>query len=212
MWLKSRPDSTGKLGAVGFCFGGGIVNQLAVSWVSQPIGPRVTAQPPIGVLRRSHAAKSSLEYARLRNYAPEASMGTEGSNLAYSSGESCRRSADASTTSQCAALSGAGRNHERRHRPTSAFGRQERRCKLRTLPESAADCRHSPLCRQTEAASGYSELIRGKGSCHLISPILWRSALVRSGWRHGMGHDGDVDGVQLISMSPCRLIRNIRSP
>jgi carboxymethylenebutenolidase len=30
MWLKSRPDSTGKVGAVGFCFGGGIVNQLAV--------------------------------------------------------------------------------------------------------------------------------------------------------------------------------------
>ena len=29
-WLKSRPDATGKLGAVGFCFGGGIVNQLAV--------------------------------------------------------------------------------------------------------------------------------------------------------------------------------------
>ena len=25
-----RPDSTGKLGAVGFCFGGGVVNQLAV--------------------------------------------------------------------------------------------------------------------------------------------------------------------------------------
>ena len=30
MWLKSRPDSTGKLGAVGFCFGGGVANQLAV--------------------------------------------------------------------------------------------------------------------------------------------------------------------------------------
>jgi carboxymethylenebutenolidase len=29
-WLKARPDSSGKLGAVGFCFGGGIVNQLAV--------------------------------------------------------------------------------------------------------------------------------------------------------------------------------------
>src|SRR5713101_748755 len=29
-WLKSRPDGTGKLGAVGFCFGGGVVNQLAV--------------------------------------------------------------------------------------------------------------------------------------------------------------------------------------
>jgi carboxymethylenebutenolidase len=29
-WLKSRPDSTGRLGAVGFCFGGGISNTLAV--------------------------------------------------------------------------------------------------------------------------------------------------------------------------------------
>jgi carboxymethylenebutenolidase len=29
-WLKARPESSGKLGAVGFCFGGGIVNQLAV--------------------------------------------------------------------------------------------------------------------------------------------------------------------------------------
>src|SRR5690242_14667253 len=29
-WLKARPDSNGKLGAVGFCFGGGMVNSLAV--------------------------------------------------------------------------------------------------------------------------------------------------------------------------------------
>ena len=29
-WLKSLPDSTGKVGAVGFCFGGGVVNLLAV--------------------------------------------------------------------------------------------------------------------------------------------------------------------------------------
>jgi carboxymethylenebutenolidase len=29
-WLKARADSTRKLGAVGFCFGGGMVNQLAV--------------------------------------------------------------------------------------------------------------------------------------------------------------------------------------
>jgi carboxymethylenebutenolidase len=29
-WLKARPESNGKIGAVGFCFGGGICNQLAV--------------------------------------------------------------------------------------------------------------------------------------------------------------------------------------
>src|SRR5436190_20442934 len=28
-WLKSRPDSTGKIGATGFCFGGGMANNLA---------------------------------------------------------------------------------------------------------------------------------------------------------------------------------------
>ncbi len=29
-WLRARPDGTGKLGAVGFCFGGFVVNMLAV--------------------------------------------------------------------------------------------------------------------------------------------------------------------------------------
>ena len=41
MWLKSRPDSTGKVGAVGFCFGGGIVNQLAMR-----MGPDLAAAVP----------------------------------------------------------------------------------------------------------------------------------------------------------------------
>jgi carboxymethylenebutenolidase len=40
-WLKVRPDSTGKLGAVGFCFGGGIVNTLAVR-----LGPDLAAGVP----------------------------------------------------------------------------------------------------------------------------------------------------------------------
>jgi carboxymethylenebutenolidase len=29
-WLRSRPDSTGRVGAVGFCFGGGVASSLAV--------------------------------------------------------------------------------------------------------------------------------------------------------------------------------------
>jgi carboxymethylenebutenolidase len=47
-WLKTRPDCTGKIGAVGFCFGGGIVNTLAVRMGSDLSAgvPYYGAQPP----------------------------------------------------------------------------------------------------------------------------------------------------------------------
>lgn len=40
-WLKSRPDSNGKIAATGFCFGGGVANTLAVR-----LGPDLAAAAP----------------------------------------------------------------------------------------------------------------------------------------------------------------------
>jgi carboxymethylenebutenolidase len=45
-WLKARPDSTGRLGAVGFCYGGGVVNSLAVRMPDLAAAVPFYGQPP----------------------------------------------------------------------------------------------------------------------------------------------------------------------
>jgi carboxymethylenebutenolidase len=63
-WLKSRPDSTGKLGAVGFCFGGTVVNQLAVR-----MGADLAAAVPFYGVQPSAADAGKIKAPLLAHYA-----------------------------------------------------------------------------------------------------------------------------------------------
>ena len=62
-WLKSRPDSTGKVGAVGFCFGGGVVNILAVR-----MGADLTAGVPFYGNQPNAADAAKIKTPLLAHY------------------------------------------------------------------------------------------------------------------------------------------------
>ena len=63
VYLKNRPDCTGKLGAIGFCFGGGVVNRMATDNASLLAAiPYYGAQPPADKVPAIKAALL-LQYA-----------------------------------------------------------------------------------------------------------------------------------------------------
>jgi carboxymethylenebutenolidase len=58
VWVKNRPDSTGRLGVTGFCFGGGIANSLAVRMGAdlQAAVPYYGGAPPAADVSKIKAA------------------------------------------------------------------------------------------------------------------------------------------------------------
>lgn len=63
-WLKGRKDCTGKLGAVGFCFGGGVCNMLAVR-----LGAELSAAVPFYGAQATAADAAKIKASLMLQYA-----------------------------------------------------------------------------------------------------------------------------------------------
>jgi carboxymethylenebutenolidase len=64
-FIRTRPESSGRIGAVGFCFGGGIVNQMAVRF------PDLTAAVPYYGAQPSAVDVAKIKAPLLIHYASE---------------------------------------------------------------------------------------------------------------------------------------------
>ena len=86
-WLAARPDANGKVGAVGFCWGGGMVNALATATPKLTAAvPFYGAAPPAADVRKIRA-KMLMHYAgndpRINAGIPEYEAALKAANVEY---------------------------------------------------------------------------------------------------------------------------------
>lgn len=67
-FLTTHPSSTGKVGAIGFCFGGGIVNQMAVNSPDLLAAVPYYGQQPSAEDAAKIKARLMLHYGELDNF------------------------------------------------------------------------------------------------------------------------------------------------